>query len=170
MTELELDIQEGEFLKRKRVLDNIKARMDKAYIVDEKTGCWEWKKYKSKTGYGYINISGLPVGAHRASIEIYGKQTIPEGMHVLHQCDNPGCINPEHLRVGTHQENMYEAKIRKRMGGPKGEKQIFSKLTEKDVIAIRKDDRPAKVIAIDYGVSKDTIFKVKSRFTWKHVK
>ena len=74
-------------------------------ILDTKTGCWNWALYKDKDGYGGMKRKGKIYRAHRKSWITF-KGEIPEGLHVLHHCDNPKCINPDHLYIGTHQDNM----------------------------------------------------------------
>lgn len=75
-------------------------------------GCWYWTGCAHR--YGKILIKGVSQLAHRVSYELY-KGNIPNGMHVLHGCDNTLCVNPSHLRVGTHLENMIDASIRSKM-------------------------------------------------------
>lgn len=76
--------------------------------VDKSSGCWVWIGHRAKSGYGRIQNKGKKVRSHRLSYETYvGK--IPDGMNVLHRCDNPPCINPDHLFLGTHKDNMKDA-------------------------------------------------------------
>jgi len=89
-------------------------RLLKNYKVNEKTGCWEWSLSTYDNGYGQIKAFGKEVLVHRFSYELH-KGPIPDGLEILHSCDNKICINPDHLSVGTHQKNMEEAKERKRM-------------------------------------------------------
>lgn len=86
-------------------------RLMDGFIKDESSGCWVWQRSKHKNGYGWLKVFGKVVSAHRYSYEIH-KGKIPEGMEILHSCDNKRCINPGHLRVGTHKENMAEASTR----------------------------------------------------------
>lgn len=71
--------------------------------------CWEWKGQLRWDGYGRFVIMRKPVWTHRFSWELHNGRKIPAGGHILHSCNNPACVNPKHLRVGTHKENMAEA-------------------------------------------------------------
>ena len=82
------------------------------YVVNETTGCWVWAKCRKGGGYGYEQVEGNPVAAHRLYwTRMRGE--IPEGMQVLHHCDNPPCVNPAHLYVGTRSDNMRDRATRK---------------------------------------------------------
>lgn len=76
------------------------------------TGCWLWSGSSCDKGYGMFNLNGKTVRAHRLSYEIHNGK-IAEGMHILHKCDNPCCVNPEHLSVGTNHDNVKD-KLSKR--------------------------------------------------------
>jgi len=146
--------------------------------MNEKTNCWEWQKGKDKDGYGQIAYKGKNERSHRASyIEFVGE--IPERMYVLHKCDNPSCCNPDHLFLGTPQDNM-DDKIRKGRDA-KGEKQGNSKLTRKKVVEIRKRFRKfksfkeesrtkqCKKIAKEFNISYSHIRRLYVKQSWKHV-
>lgn len=107
------------------------------------------------------------VRAHVVSWELYRGPR--NGLHVLHDCDNPQCVNPAHLHLGTHQENMTEREARERRAPPKGSMNGRATLTEKDVVRIRQDKRWPRYIAKDYGVSVKVIGRIKRRETWQHV-
>jgi hypothetical protein len=79
-------------------------RLLDGYTVD-KNGCWIWQSSKHKNGYGWLKVFGKVVSAHRYSYQLH-KGDIPEGLEIMHSCDVRCCINPDHLRAGTHQENM----------------------------------------------------------------
>lgn len=70
-------------------------------------GCWEWLSITGSSGYGNFKAFGKMVSAHRFAYELY-KGPIPEGKEILHSCDNRICVNPDHLRIGSHTENMAE--------------------------------------------------------------
>jgi len=75
--------------------------------VDKTGDCWLWTGWRNDEGYGYIRDVGRIVRAHRASYELT-QGAIPEGMMVLHKCDNPPCVRPDHLRLGTNGDNMID--------------------------------------------------------------
>lgn len=80
---------------------------------DGQTECWEWTGSRNDSGHGIVHVRGKPMGAHRAAFLLF-KGKIPREKHVLHDCDNPPCVNPGHLHLGTHADNMREAVARKR--------------------------------------------------------
>ena len=92
------------------------------------------------------------------------------GLCVLHSCDNPMCINPDHLHLGTQSENMREMRDRGRAARMVGENSSGHKLTEQQVAQIRSiKDQSSRQIAIRYGVGHDAILDIKNMVTWKHV-
>lgn len=137
--------------------------------------CWEWTRICNQHGYGQLRVSGRMVYAHRLAYEL-GVGPIPQGLHVLHQCDNPRCINPEHLSVGTRSQNMKECSERGRAKIPKpvklGENNGSSKLREVDVRSIRRllgKGDTQQSIAERFGVSQQTIAGIKAGKRWGHV-
>lgn len=155
---------------------DFKSRLLAGYKVME-SGCWEWQKGKESRGYGVISFGRKTYKAHRMTYEHF-VGPIPVGMFILHKCDNRSCVNPDHLRPGTHKENMAEMAER---GGAKagllkrsnqsyarGETIAKSVLTEDAVRQIRTCSEPYKFGA-SIGVHKATICHVLARRTWKHV-
>jgi hypothetical protein len=104
---------------------------------------------------------------HRlAWIEAHGE--IPAGLFVLHHCDNPPCINPEHLFLGTKGDNNIDRGVKGRGAPQNGEHNPRARLTIIQVDAIRADHRLQREIAVDYGVSQQQISKIKHGERWSH--
>ena len=126
------------------------------------TPCIEWTGCCDRDGYGVRTINRRQVRVHRhAWIEANGE--IADGLCVLHRCDNPPCINVEHLFLGSHGDNARDRKIKGRGSNPAGEASPRAKLTNEQVAAIRNDTRAQHVIAAEYGVAQSTICKIKLR-------
>jgi len=97
----------------REVLKTIADRFNSKYTIDETTRCWQWQGSKDSEGYGVFwdNRIKNNARAHRISMELNGTP-IPNNLQALHQCDNKSCVNPNHIRIGTSQENTQEAKDR----------------------------------------------------------
>lgn len=140
--------------------------------INEPDECWEWKGSKVKDGYGSFRIdidSIHVVGAHRVSWFLC-KGIIPDGLCVCHHCDNPGCVNPDHLFLGTRQDNEND-KISKNRHA-RGEGIPSSKLTTSQVISIRdKYNQGVRQIdlANQYNVSTANISLIVNNNGWKDV-
>lgn len=139
--------------------------LDFDYI--ESTGCWEIISHKpNKNGRISLRYAGLQIRAYRAVYEaFYGE--IPEEMCVCHSCDNPICINPEHLFLGTNRENAQDRTAKDRQA--KGEVNGSSKYTEAMVREIRDKDLHIHECRDRWGMHKDTVYAIKNRKTWKHI-
>lgn len=131
-------------------------------------GCWEWQGNLDKDGYGLFRFRTIAWRAHRFSWK-HVNGDIPQGIHVLHRCDNRSCVNPEHLFLGTHQDNMADKINKNRSKAPRGSNHFKAKLTEEAVKNIRNDTRTPKEIASDYGVSNTNVCAIKKRKIWRHV-
>jgi hypothetical protein len=137
--------------------------------ISKTDSCWEWTGTKDGGGYGIIKCDGVYKYVHRIMYELH-KENIPEGMIIRHKCDNPSCVNPQHLEVGTHCDNARDRDERQR--NVKGERVHTAKLTESDVSEIRmliKNGLSNKEVAIIFNVSDMTISGIKTNRTWKHV-
>lgn len=98
-------------------MDPMKRFLAKVDTSGGPDACHPWRIESEKKTYGSFYVNGRTVGAHRWAYEQATGETIPPGMEILHQCDNPPCVNPAHLRVGTHADNMRE--VRERGNGPR---------------------------------------------------
>lgn len=164
----------GRFVKghNRRVIEKVPLgeRFWQKVFVQSPDECWEWQGARQLAGYGRFTLEDGRLGlAHRASYELhYGP--IPEGMFVCHTCDNPACVNPAHLWLGTHQDNMDDrtAKHRHRSG----DTHPRSKLTADDVENIRANrmNLTGQEMAALYGVANTTISAVLNRQNWKESK
>jgi hypothetical protein len=143
--------------------------------VDKKSDdeCWEWTASKTKDGYGYFHPHGTEtVLAHRQSYEMFvGK--IPKGMYVCHHCDNPPCVNPNHLFLGNQLDNMRDMLNKGRKTRKQGIQHPKAKLTENDVLFIRETrinkTHSQKELATMFNVAVITIDRVSNRRNWKHL-
>ncbi len=132
--------------------------------------CWLWTGSKTSAGYGQFGPGGT---AHRRSYEIH-KGPIPAGMFVMHSCDNPPCVNPAHLSLGTSTDNNRDmvSKGRSRGRAGHGTLNCNAKLTPEKVVAIRRlaaEGRDQREIGRQYGISQAVVWHVFHRKTWKHV-
>lgn len=130
--------------------------------------CHVWTARKISDGYGVISVDGREVLAHRFAYQQHtGKD--PGDMLVCHHCDNPSCVNGDHLFLGTHAGNMFDMAMKGRANGQRGEVHTSAKLRKADVISILADPRSNDALAIVYGVSKVAIRLIRSGRTWKSV-
>jgi transposase len=139
--------------------------------VSGSDGCWIWKGAKTPRGYGQARYFGKTWKAHRLSY-LFHVGDIPEGMSVCHRCDNPTCVNPSHLFLGTHDDNMQDMRAKGRNVAQPGTKNGRAKLTRNDVIAIREmaaTGTRTGTIARQFGVSGQTVFGIVTGREWKHV-
>lgn len=137
-----------------------------------KSGCWEWVGGKDADGYGSFNGKHLDQffsRAHRWSWAYHNNKTVPQGAHVCHSCDNPSCVNPDHLWVGSPLENQRDKWSKGRGGVLRGEDSSRAKLTEEQARAVLIDPRPSSRIAADYGVKASTIGSIKARESWRSI-
>jgi len=136
-------------------------------VIDPVTGCWEWQGSKAN-GYARMWDSGKGARASRVVWRLF-KGEFDAALHVLHRCDNPGCVNPDHLFLGTHQDNMDDRDAKGRLKHSRGSRHPNAKLTEEQVRAIRSDPRVGRLVAADYGVAEVTIQAVRSGRNWGHL-
>lgn len=151
--------------------ENLEERFWEKVVILGHKDCWEWKAAKVGIGYGHFGVEGKLKLAHRMSYQFASGKKIPDGMCVLHTCDNPGCVNPQHLVLGTIQENNQDKARKKRSSW--GEKASTAKLTRKQVQEIRELYKPwvvsTRKLATKYGLGKSAIWRIISRQSWDNV-
>jgi len=148
--------------------------------------CWEWtaaKTKKMKHGYFNIRLNGefKQIGAHKVSLMIQGI-TIPKGLVVMHICDNPSCVNPAHLQIGTYKDNSHDMIQKGRNVHVKGENHRLAIITEdiarkiKSEIVIITDIPGRKTkktnysqLAKKYNVPRHIVDGIGNNLTWKHI-
>lgn len=138
-------------------------------IPEPNSGCWLWTGYATGSGYGATRRAGKWVLAHRLSYELH-TSAIDSGTVVRHRCDNPICVNPDHLEIGSVGDNVRDSVRRGRIS--RGEDRPAAKLTVAQVIAIRAlhaDGIPNRVVAERYGISADNVRLIARRKAWRHV-
>lgn len=143
--------------------------------IEKTDSCWNWTGRLVGKGYGSLGLGGAGakgILAHRLSYQMH-KGEIPEGMVVMHKCDNPRCVNPDHLDVGTQSQNIKDALSRGRKLMPthkvRGDECGASKLTSEQVLSIRASTLSLNEMAEQYGVSRSAIERVRYRKTWRHI-
>ena len=131
-------------------------------------GCWEWTGGGNTPGYGIMRLGGKPpyerVQVHRFSYALHSGEGIPSGLCVLHHCDNPPCVNPVHLFLGTKKDNA-EDMVRKRRSAA-GERHGMAKLDQQQVEAIFKSAGIQQCIADQYGISRSQVSNIKRGHCW----
>ena len=133
--------------------------------VDKSGDCWEWIGAIDPCGYGRINVNGINRQAHRIAIILDGID-IPSGMEVCHSCDNPACVNPDHLWIGNHADNMNDMTKKGRAAPCRGESNGRAKLSIKDVCDIRASNETHTAQAAKYNVAISTVSRIRSRRLW----
>jgi hypothetical protein len=166
-------------LKSNRSRAPINQRFGRYVYLLLSNGCWEWRGAKNERGYGLIGKEGGRgagnIRAHRLSYQIFYNVNLTREQCVCHKCDNPPCVNPDHLFVGSQQENILDMFAKARNSKPPlicGEANHMAKLTKQDVIEIRQlydHGLSSPKIAKLFFVTKSTILAIVNRKIWRHV-
>ena len=145
--------------------------------INEVDSCWIWIAARNRQGYGEFFVNGKLMRAHRVSWMIM-RGNIPSGLFCCHHCDNPPCVNPKHLFLGTQNDNMVDAIKKERNNlsgiiGRKGEKNRQAKLTERDVLLIRdlykNADYTKYKLSNIFSVSTQQIHWIVTNRRWTHI-
>lgn len=149
-------------------------------VKSSRHGCWEWTNFNNTRGYGMLFYQGSSQLAHRVSWQIHNGP-IPAGLFVCHQCDNPKCVRPSHLFLGTALDNARDRDRKGRAGklpsrkgckGLAGESHPMAVLSESDVLLIRRrleEGESSVAIGKEYGVDTSTISAIRRRRIWRHI-
>lgn len=147
------------------------VRFMKKVQPEPNSGCWFWLGGINSYGYGNASTFGTAYTlAHRLSYCLH-VASIPDGLMVLHRCDMPLCVNPDHLFTGTQADNMrdMDLKDRRRNSPSYGEDHGMAQLTRDQVMAIRKCKESSGKMAPLYGISAVHFNRIRRRAAWKHV-
>jgi hypothetical protein len=153
-------------------MKTFEERFHAKYEIDPNTECWVWTGMRKKLGYGRIKVVGARryLLAHRVSWELY-YGVIPPGICVCHACDVPACVNPNHLFLGTVQDNIRDKINKGRHRGwffPNRKSKRY-KLTEENVLSIRERKMKESEYANFFGVTRATISDILKNRTWRHL-
>lgn len=141
-------------------------------FIKNVNGCWEWQGNRLPQGYGLFWYKNKGHRANRVAWVLF-RGKIPKGMFVCHRCDNPPCVNPEHLWLGSNRENQIDARNKGLLNPPKGENHPHAKLTKRDVWWIRslaQSGTPPRLIIKKWHISAQTVCDIKANRTWKDLK
>lgn len=153
--------------------------------VTEPDECWTWTAARTKQGHGYFNIKlngkFKQIGAHKVSLMIQGI-TIPKDKVVMHICDNPSCVNPRHLQIGTYKDNTQDMIQKGRNNHLKGENHVHAVITEDLARKIKSEaviltDIPGRQykktnfsqVAKKYNVPRHIVDCIANNLTWRHI-
>lgn len=126
------------------------------YYVNE-NGCWNCVSHRlDRDGYARVDRGGREWQMHRYIYTISNQICIPPKMEIMHICDNPTCMNPEHLKMGTHEENMGHKKLHNRVC------KVRHNLNENEIVEIKESELTIPVLALEYNVSHSTIVRRKA--------
>jgi hypothetical protein len=131
------------------------------------SSCWIWTGMRDKDGYGRVSLRPKNLLMHRWMWEQANNRGVPLGQQVCHHCDNPSCVNPAHLFLGTSQDNKTDSVTKGR--AVKGERTASAKLTPEAVALIRATKGALKPLAARLGIHWATAYRIRRRESWSHL-
>lgn len=149
-------------------------RFESNFVKRKGNKCWEWKAFKDRHGRGKFKV-GHEQYASRVSYRLYVGE-LPPKLLVCHTCDNPGCVNPKHLFLGTHKDNVQDMLKKGRANPEKGEDRHCAKLTEEQVLEIRRRYQwtgyrsNTWTLAKEFGIARSSVVRIVYGRTWKHLR
>lgn len=147
-------------------------------VCKNRFGCWEWQGCKLPSGYAQLTLPGMVrrrVLVHRLSYVLHYGEITERGLLVCHRCDNPSCVRPDHLFLGSPKENTQDAYAKGRLRFLQGEKQNNAKLTDEEVQELRRRYKPyhptrgAKALAKEFGITPNHVVTIVRNRAWKHL-
>ena len=148
-------------------LEKAKKRFWNKVQIGSAADCWIWLSVLSHDGYGRMWFHGRFEGAHRLSFTFHSGTEIPTDTHVCHRCDNPSCVNPLHLFLGTTEDNMMDCVHKGRRT------KSTAKLTSEKIDEIRRryadKEMGSHRLGREYGVSKTQILRIVKNICWQHI-
>jgi hypothetical protein len=147
---------------------NTEADFWERFIPEPNSGCWIWLGTIEVSGYGMFPFQGKQWKAHRLAY-IFAKGTIPGDLDACHKCDVPCCVNPDHIFLGTHQDNMDDRDRKGRHGARKlaGDRSPNARLSWETVKLIRSSTLSSRLLGQQLGVCRSTIKNVRRGKTWR---
>lgn len=151
---------------------SLKDRLMRRIVVREDCGCWEWQGRRRIDGYGQIRVDGRTLVTHRVAAHVFSAFDLSSPMKVCHYCDNPPCVNPKHLFIRTHSDNMQDMVAKGRISLKNGVESANAKLNDWKVLRIRfmksLGEKNARIADI-FGVHNATIWGIVNSRSWKHL-
>jgi hypothetical protein len=150
---------------------DLKKYIESMVMPEPNTGCWFWMGFVTSHGYGKIVFNGRKVAAHRISYAVH-KGKIKDGAVICHKCDVPGCVNPDHLFLGTQKDNVHDMIRKGRAKFPivnKGEASHLAKVSADTVLKIRASNLSNVEASEFFGLPYHLVYQIRKRISWKHI-
>lgn len=149
---------------KEKPMSEIMEKHQKRFLekIDRGPGCWAWRAGKTSLGYGQFRVDGRNLYAHRVAWAHF-RGELPEEAVVCHSCDNPACVNPDHLFLGTQADNLADMARKGRQGGARLDQEKADEIRRRHA---RGETQTA--LAAEFGVSQATVWRVVEGRSWRH--